>query len=228
MKEGGGFEKLLRKPHFTSRLIAVIIDEAHCVKLWSSFRKQYEELGRLRHSLLDLTHFAIVSATLPATVLPDVMSQLGVSGNDLHAIRLSNDRSNIALVVRKMKYPANTYMDLDFLVQDTSSDFADDFDALDDSRVQPHQEKFVIFFDNKNEATAAGDYLRSRLPLGQRQRIIWFTSDMSRGYKDDGVVDLATGEIWGICSTDSFGMVSGNFCPSTHIVTLLYTHREST
>ncbi|KAF9648221.1 hypothetical protein BDM02DRAFT_3073089, partial [Thelephora ganbajun] len=61
-------------------------------------------------------HFAIVSATLPATVLPDVTSRLGVSREDLHAIRLLNDRSNIALVVRKMKYPANTYMDLDFLV----------------------------------------------------------------------------------------------------------------
>ena len=218
MKDKGGFSRLFQRPGFLSKLIAVIIDEAHCVKLWSSFRKQYQELVRLKYLLPDTAHFAIVSATLPATILPGVMSELGVSGNDLHAIRLSNDRSNISLVVRKMKYPANSYMDLDFLVQDTSSDFADDFDPSDESRIPPHQEKFVIFFDDKNEATAAGDYLRSRLPLNQRRRIIWFMSDMSRGYKDDGVNGLATGEIWGICSTDSFGMVGSDVCSSAHTV----------
>jgi len=210
MKEKGGFEKLFRKQHFTSNLIAVIIDEAHCVKLWGSFRKQFQELGRLRHLLPDRARFAIVSATLPATVLPDVMSRLGVSRKDLHTIQLSNDRPNIALVVRKMKYAANTYMDLDFLVRDTNSDSPADTDSLDGSPPPWHREKFVIFFDDKNEAIAAGDYLRSRLPIDQRQRIIWFMSDMSREFKDDGVEALATGEIWGICSTDSFGMVGGN------------------
>lgn len=145
---------------------------------------------------------------LPVTVLPDVMSRLGVSGDDLHAIRLSNDCSNIALVVRKMKYPANTYMDLDFLVQDTGAD-SDSPDTHDGARLPQCRKKFVVFFDDKNEATAAGDYLRLRLPLDQRKRIIWFMSDMSREYKDDGVEDLTTGEIWGICSTDSFGMVGG-------------------
>lgn len=211
MKEGGGFDRLFRKPHFTSRLIAVIIDEAHCVSLWGSFRKQYQELGRLRHLLPDQAHFAIVSATLPATVLPDVMTRLGVLKKDIHAIRLSNDRSNIALVVRKMKYPANSYMDLDFLVHDSSSDSPADVENLGGSQLRQHHEKFVIFFDDKNDAIGAADYLRSRLPLDQRHQIIWFMSDMSREFKDDGVEALAAGKIWGICSTDSFGMVSESF-----------------
>ena len=211
MKEGGGFDRLFRKPHFTSRLITVIINEAHCVSLWGSFRKQYQELGRLRHLLPDQAHFAIVSATLPATVLPDVMTRLGVLKKDIHAIRLSNDRSNIALVVRKMKYPANSYMDLDFLVHDSSSDSPADVENLGGSQLRQHHEKFVIFFDDKNDAIGAADYLRSRLPLDQRHQIIWFMSDMSREFKDDGVEALAAGKIWGICSTDSFGMVSESF-----------------
>ena len=211
MKEGSGFGKLFRKRHFTSRVVAIIVDEAHCINLWSSFRKEYQELGRLRHFLPGSVHFAIVSATLPATVLPDVMSRLGVTKDNLHAIRLSNDRSNIALVVRKMKYPANSYMDLDFLVRD-SSDSRMDVGCPGGPRLPRHHEKFVIFFDSKNEATAAGRYLRSRLPLGQRDRIIWFMSEMSREFKDDGVEGLASGKIWGICATDSFGMVSvGDF-----------------
>ena len=109
MKQGGGFDRLLRKPHFTSRLISIIIDKAHCVKLWGSFRKPYQEIGRITHLLPDLVRFAIVSATLPATVCPDVLSQLRVTEKDLHTIWLSNDHSNIALVVRKMKYPANCH-----------------------------------------------------------------------------------------------------------------------
>ena len=216
MKEGGGFEKLFRKAHFASRLISVIIDEAHCVKLWGSFRKQYKELGRLRHLLPDSVHFAIVSATLPATILSDVTSRLGISPENLHAIRLSNDRSNVALVVRKMKYPANTYMDLDFLVQDSSLDSSANTDSSDASRLPWCHKKFVIFFDDKNEAMAAGDHLRSRLPLDQRDRVVWFMSDMSREFKDNKVEALASGQLWGICSTDSFGMVGATFPRDTN------------
>jgi len=218
MKQGGGFDRLLRKPHFTSRLIAIIIDEAHCVKLWGSFRKPYQEIGRIKHLLPDSTRFGIVSATLPATVRPDVLSRLGITGNDLHTIWLSNDRPNIALVVRKMKHPANCYKDLDFLVQDIRSDSAGSPDTPDTPRVPQHRPKFVIFFDDKNDAMAAVDYLRSRLPLDQRERIIWFMSDMSREFKDNGVEGLATGRLWGIGSTDSFGMVNRNLYPSTHTI----------
>lgn len=136
------------------------------------------------------------------------MARLGISWDNLHAIRLSNDRPNVALVVRKMKYPANTFMDLDFLVQDTGSDSSLDTDTSGGSQSPRHHEKSVIFFDNKNDATAAARYLRSRLPLDQRNRITWFMSDMSREFKDDKVEGLMTGRVWGICSTDSFGMVS--------------------
>jgi hypothetical protein len=110
-----------------------------------------------------------------------------------------------------MKYPANTYMDLDFLVQGVASDSLADTDTPGTSRLPQYHKKFVIFFDDKNEATAAGDYMRSRLPLDCRDRIVWFMSDMSREFKDDKVEALASGKLWGICSTDSFGMVGTTF-----------------
>jgi len=218
MKQGGDFDRLLHKPHFTSRLITIIVDEAHCVKLWGSFRKPYQEIGRITHLLPDSARFGIVSATLPATVRPDVLSWLGVTGNDLHTIWLSNDHLNISLVVRKMKYPANCYKDLNFLVQDTRPDSADSPDAPDAPREPQRYAKFIIFFDDKNDAMAATDYLRSRLSPDQRERIIWFMSDMSREFKDNGVEGLMTGRLWGICSTDSFGMVGQNDSPSTHTI----------
>jgi len=203
MKEGGGFQRLLKQKKFASQLIAIILDEVHCLELWSSFQHDYQDLGRLRFILPDRVHFALVSATLSRPVLTPVMSHLGVSLDELvYALRLSNDRDNIALVVRKMKYPANSFRDLDFLVPgDTASDH-----TSGGSRQQ--HKKFVIFFDNKKEATSAGRYLRQRLPVDQRDKIIWFMSDISAGFKEAGVADLASRELLGICTTDSFGMVS--------------------
>ncbi|KAJ3473564.1 hypothetical protein NLI96_g12939 [Meripilus lineatus] len=49
MKPGGGFEKLFKKADFTSRIISVVFDEAHCITQWGSFRPEYRELSRLRY-----------------------------------------------------------------------------------------------------------------------------------------------------------------------------------
>lgn len=193
MKEGGGFQRLLRKTKFASQLIAIIIDEVHCLKFWNSFRHDYQDLGRLRFILPDRVHFALVSATLPRPVLVPVLSHLGVTSKDLHAIRLSNDRDNIALVVWKMKYPAGSYRDLGFLVPGSAVS-----DASGNSR---RHKRFVIFFDNKKEATNAGRYLRQRLPIDQRNKVIWFMADMSAGFKEAGVSDLASGKLLGTCAT---------------------------
>ena len=86
---------------FSSQLIAIIIDEVHCLKLWSSFRREYQDLGWPRSVHPDRVHFALVSAALPRPVLMPVMSHLGITSSELYAVRLSNDRDNIALVVRK-------------------------------------------------------------------------------------------------------------------------------
>jgi hypothetical protein len=135
------------------------------------------------------------------------MSHLGVTSDNLHAIRLSNDRDNIALVVRTMKYPANSFCDLNFLVP-----------ASDTSGGSQQHKKFVIFFDNKKEATSAGRYLRGKLPIDERDRIIWFLSDMSADFKEEGITNLASGKLLGICATDSFGMVSTQTSTSTHVL----------
>ena len=102
-----------------------------------------------------------------------------------------------------MQYPANTYRDLDFLLPGTTTS-----DSSGGSQQRQRHKKFVIFFDNKTEATNAGSYLRSKLPMDERDKIIWFTADMSAGFKMNGVADLTSGKLLGICATGSFGMVS--------------------
>ena len=200
MKEGRGFQRLLWKTKFSSQLSAIIIDEVHCLKLWSSFRNDYQDLGWLRFILPDRVRFVLISATLPRLVLTPVLTHLGITSSELYALRLSNDRNSIALVVRKMQYPADSFRDLDFLVSGTTVS-----DTSGESRQSWHK-KFVIF-DSKAEARNAGSYLRRRLLVDEHDKIIWFMSDMSADFKEDGVADLASGKLLGICATDSFSMV---------------------
>ncbi|EPS96958.1 hypothetical protein FOMPIDRAFT_34024, partial [Fomitopsis schrenkii] len=75
MREGGGFEQLWKNSKFTSRLISVIFDEAHCISIWKSFRPDYKHLGRLRH-LLPHTPFFLASATLPDEIRHEIMTTL--------------------------------------------------------------------------------------------------------------------------------------------------------
>jgi len=98
---------------------------------------------------------------------------------------------------------AGSFRGLGFLVP---SDTTLDHPGSSGQRLQ--HKKFVVFFDSKNEAASAGHHLRWRLPLDQRHKVIWFISDMSAGFKEDAITDLASGKIMGICTTDTYGMVS--------------------
>jgi len=37
MKPDGEFEKLLKNPLFSSRIVSIVIDEAHCLTEWGDF-----------------------------------------------------------------------------------------------------------------------------------------------------------------------------------------------
>ncbi|KAJ6467054.1 P-loop containing nucleoside triphosphate hydrolase protein [Mycena vitilis] len=177
MQQDGGFDKLWKKPAFTSRLISLIWDEGHCVSKWAGFRPEYKEVGRLRFLIPRSVPFVIVSATLPPAVLADVMHTLQVVSGNVTIIRQSNDRPNIHLTVREMKY----------------------------SMTWPPP-KFLIFFDSIADSIEAAKFLRGRLPLAYRHKIKWFNSEMSTEFKETESAGLKTGQLWGLSCTDSFGM----------------------
>jgi hypothetical protein len=67
--------------------------------------------------------------------------------------------------------------------------------------------KFLVFFDDINEAIRACNHLKSLLPEEYRDRINWFNSDMSNTFKDHESSRISCGDGWGMFTTDSFGMV---------------------
>ncbi|KAG6370697.1 P-loop containing nucleoside triphosphate hydrolase protein [Boletus reticuloceps] len=102
MKDGD-FKQLLKKSLFTSHIIGVVIDEAHCVSTWGEFHPKYRELGRLRYIMPDIP-LLVASATLSPEALWDVTRLLHLwNGNRLVTIHHSTDRPNIKLAVRAIQ-----------------------------------------------------------------------------------------------------------------------------
>jgi hypothetical protein len=97
-----------------------------------------------------------------------------------------------------MLHPANSYLDLTFLIPEN----------LPPGWKPP---KFLIFFDDITESIAVANFLRKRLPPKYRDMIKWFNSDMSALFRDVEAAKLKAGETWGLCCTDSFGMVRNPF-----------------
>ena len=62
-------KNVLRNPEMRSRILSVVVDEAHVVSHWGSgFRKKYGTLGIVRALLPKDTPIVAMSATLPACV----------------------------------------------------------------------------------------------------------------------------------------------------------------
>ena len=195
VKTGGGFERLLHKKKFVERLISFIFDEAHCISIWASFRKEFSEMGLLRMIFLckDIP-LVVASATLPTPVLNDVINSLRLRTTNLETIRQPSTRLNIHLAVLPICSPLKKYEDLRFVLNGWKPGDAP-------------PPKFLIFFDDISDSVDACLLLWTHLPQECRNKIKWFTSEMSNTFKNQALEALRKGEMWGLCTTDSFGMV---------------------
>ncbi|KIK11093.1 hypothetical protein PISMIDRAFT_123296, partial [Pisolithus microcarpus 441] len=194
MKPDGGFERLLKNPLFVTRIISIVIDEAHCLTNWGEFRPEYRELGQLRYVLPHTIPLLVTSATIMKKTLHDLTHLLHMFPSRTVVVRRSSDRPNIKIGVKKIKYALNSYADLAFLVPTGFK--------VDD----PPLPKFLIFFDNIPDSINAACALRRRLPRELRDKIKWFNAEMSSSYKEAELEKLTSGETWGLCTTTSFGM----------------------
>ncbi|KAI5982246.1 P-loop containing nucleoside triphosphate hydrolase protein [Pisolithus albus] len=194
MKPSREFEKHLKNPLFTSRIISIIIDEAHCLTDWGEFRPEYKELRRLRYILPTTIPVMIASATLTKDTLTDALQLLHMHPGKLVTIRRTTDRPNIKIAVKKIKYSLNSYADLSFLIPPGWKDG------------DPLPPKFLIFFNDIQDAINAVQYLRRHLPPGSRDKIKWFNANMTTTYKDSEVANFVSGETLGFTTTESFGM----------------------
>ncbi|KAF9545509.1 hypothetical protein EC957_010925 [Mortierella hygrophila] len=144
--DGELFTNLYRRSSWRSRLLAVVIDEAHCVSTWgASFRMAYNSIGDLRVKVPPCLPFVAMSATFSLDIMRDVKEKLHFT-DDAVVVKINTDRRNIKYVVQSFRSKADAFKSLEFLL---------DF------------EKAIVYFDNKFDLLAAKNHLR-RMASGKR------------------------------------------------------------
>ena len=92
-------ELLLEQP-LCHQVVAVVVDEAHCVYKWSKdFRPAYSRLHELRALVPSGVPMMALTATITNVMLADIKTQLNMP--DCHLVCLSPDRPNIYYEVKE-------------------------------------------------------------------------------------------------------------------------------
>lgn len=92
---------LLSKP-YKENLVALVIDEAHCVKTWGDkFRVAFAEIGTLRSIIPSGVNILALTATASKSTFNVVVKRLAMV--DPVVIRISPDRPNIFFTVQPFK-----------------------------------------------------------------------------------------------------------------------------
>ncbi|KAH9966622.1 P-loop containing nucleoside triphosphate hydrolase protein [Russula dissimulans] len=192
--EHSSFSKLMRSTHFTKNVLAIVIDEAHCVSPWANpdeSRKHFGELGRLRSFVPTSVPFLAMSATLPPHVLSDVTYRLGFWANDTLLVNLGNHRANVTMILIKMA-SAKDLRALDFLVDE----------ALSGGSLV----RTVVFFNSCDMTQKGSMYLQGLLPEDRRHEVDFLHAFREARAQCKILTEFRRGVVNILCATQAAGM----------------------
>ncbi|KAJ7031504.1 P-loop containing nucleoside triphosphate hydrolase protein [Mycena alexandri] len=187
---------VLRKPAFGARCLSVFIDEAHCISHWGdSFRKKYASIGIIRAFLPRSTPIIAVTATLTPRVRQDLVTKLQFDPNNYIFCTIGNDRPNVCQIVRALEHPANSYRDLDFMV-DMNMTLPKDV------------KKAFLYTDDIQDGGKLVDHLNGRVCPAYRSRglVRPYNAGMSPKYRAEVMALFKAGIIRILVCTDAAGM----------------------
>jgi superfamily II DNA helicase RecQ len=188
------FSKLMRSPEFTKDILAIIVDEAHCISQWGDkFRKEFDELGKLRSYVPVSIPFLATSATLPPHVLNEIKAKLHFFSTRTFTVNLGNDRSNITPIVCRM-HKANDLNYLDFV--------------LDEAHPGKPLIRSLIFFNSRELAQKASSHLRDKAPISLQNEIDFLHAGRDVAAQTLILKHFREGKINILCATESAGMAS--------------------
>jgi superfamily II DNA helicase RecQ len=190
---------VLRKTAFGSRCLSVFIDEAHCISHWgASFRKKYASIGIIRAFLPRTTPIIAVTATLTPRVHQDLIVKLQFDPKNYIFCNIGNDRPNVSQIIRSMEHPANSYRDVDFMV---------------DPEAEPKDIKLsFLYSDDIADGGKLVDHLNGRVNPAYRSRglVRPYNAGMSREYRAHVMALFKAGIIRILVCTDAAGMVNSH------------------
>lgn len=190
------FSKFMRNAAWMRRVRTTVIDEAHCIKHWGeTFRKDFDELGKMRSFMTITTPFLIASATLTPALLDETLDKLEYNRNRTFKVNLGNDRPNITPIVGTL--PGGK----------------DDLEVLADLALRPNPqtdelEQSIIYVNSRDAAKEVAEHLQSKLPPEQRDQVEFLHSFRHPLTKRRVMRLFREGKIRILVSTEVAGMVS--------------------
>ncbi|KAK7043414.1 bloom syndrome, partial [Favolaschia claudopus] len=189
------FRKWLKSEATTKRILAVIIDEAHCASQWGGdFRPHYAALDSLRTLLPVGIPVLATSATLNPQALNEVCSGLNIDRDESFFLNLGNDRPNITPRI----------------VQMNSSK---DYKAVEDEFPKPETvqsiadiKKSIVFTDAVKKTQVLCRRLRRRYPQLPRGAIDFLHAHRTAKAKRRIMKQFRKGKIKILVSTEAAGM----------------------
>jgi superfamily II DNA helicase RecQ len=186
---------VLSSKSFSENIICQVIDEGHCISEWGNddFRPEFSKLHVLLGRLPSGLPVVVGSATMPRDVILDILSKLRLRA-DCARISVSNAKPNIALSVRILQHPQDTFADLMTLFpQDPSDgDFA----------------QTLIYAGGRMEVEKKQDFLRRNAPENIAADVFEFYHRFIAEERKELIQErIAKGLLWGVSTTDALGMV---------------------
>ena len=189
------FSRLMRSISFTKHLLAIVIDDTHCVFQWGNndgYRKHSGELGRLRSFVPTSVPFLATSATLPPHVLSDITYRLDFSVYDTLLVDLGNLRPNVTTVLVKMAAARDLNV-LNFVV----------YEALTGGSLV----RSLVFFNTPEMAQRGSMLLQMLLPENRRYEVDFLHPYRSTRARCKILTDFRQGVVNTLCVTEAAGMV---------------------
>jgi superfamily II DNA helicase RecQ len=189
---------VLRKSTFGSRCLSVFIDGAHCVSHWgASFRKKYASIGIIRAFLPRTTPIIAVTATWTPHVHQDLLVKLQFDPKNYVFCSIGNDRPTVTQIIRSMEHAANSYRDINFLI-DKDMEMPEDIN------------KAFVYSDDVKDGGNLCDHLNARIKPEYRDRglVRPYNAGMSKEYRAQVMSLFKAGIIRILVCTDAAGMAS--------------------
>ncbi|KAF5340719.1 hypothetical protein D9611_007435 [Ephemerocybe angulata] len=192
------FQKLWRDAKFRGRLLAVVIDEAHCVEEWGddSFRPAYRRLSTLRHYTGQDVPFLACTATCSTSTFKTLWDTLSFGSRPFWGLDVGVERNNLLYSIRELVNTKNPVLDVLNILPRT----------IDHNTTAQNIPKCLFYFSSENDCQLGVRFLRNCLPASIRQSVQAFSSTLSEGAKAQAWDAFLDGRIRILCATDAAGM----------------------
>lgn len=191
------FRALLSQSTFSKKILALVVDEAHCISQWGSgFRPEYAELDTVRAFIEIHVAVHLASATMPPIVLAQARRTMHIHAENSFHLNLGNDRPNITWEVHRMSAGKSDLEVLEIIVPS-------------DTETRVTLPRMVVFFDDIMQSMRARRWFVERLPGRLRGRVKTYNARKAQIGRDLTWEQFRNRDVDVLFASESAGMVSG-------------------